>query len=255
MNEHTNFNKLNDLHKLRSLKDFELNNRIKDLAAQERKLLQSILVHIAEVDRRQLHLRMAYPSLFEYLIKEIGYSAGAAQRRIDAARLIQRVPEVANQIEAGSINLSQISKMQRICRQIKKDSGESVSSSQEREVLEKLEHQGAIKTDLILAEEFQVKIETKERKQIQRDESVRIEITFSKEEMAVLKKAQELLSHKTGGRLKETVLEMALKVVKAAEPKKKANSMKTESNSVESKFTATVAVKSTPAITTPTEDL
>ena len=71
---------------LENLKDLELNEKIKTLASQERKLTQVILLHIAEVDRRKLFLRKAYPSLFEYLVQEIGYSFGAAQRRIDAAR-------------------------------------------------------------------------------------------------------------------------------------------------------------------------
>jgi len=81
------------------------------LAAQERSITQEILEHIAEVDRRKLHLKMSYPSLFDYLTREIGYSAASAQRRIDAARLMQKIPEVSEQIKTGSINLSQISKL------------------------------------------------------------------------------------------------------------------------------------------------
>ena len=80
---------------LKQLKDTELNEKVKNLVIQERKLTQAILEHVAEIDRRKLYLSMAYPSLFDYLTKEVGYSAGAAQRRIDAARLMQRIPEVA----------------------------------------------------------------------------------------------------------------------------------------------------------------
>ena len=48
---------------------------------------------------------------------------------------------------------------------------------------------------------------------------MRLELTFSKEEMALIQKAKEILSHKTGGSLKSTVLEMASQVIKAQEPK------------------------------------
>ena len=199
--------------------DNDLNCKLKNLAVQERSLTQEILEHVAEIDRRKLYLKMSFPSLFEYMTREIGYSAGAAQRRIDGARLIQKIPEVSGEIKSGSINLSQISKMQRICRQVKKESGSSVEVEIQRQVIEKLKNQGSADTDLILAQEFQIKIETQEKKQIQRDESVRIELTFSKEEMELIKKAQELLSHQTGGGLKNTLVKMAEKVIKESQPK------------------------------------
>src|SRR6185312_13987659 len=96
----------------KNLTDSELTEKIKSLAREERELTKNIIEHIAEIDRRKTFLAMAYSSLYEYLTKEIGYSAGAAQRRIDAARLLERVPEVAAKIESGAINLSQISKLQ-----------------------------------------------------------------------------------------------------------------------------------------------
>jgi len=201
---------------LKKLENTKLNEKVKSLAVQERKLTQVILEHIAEVDRRRLFLDMAYPSLFDYLTKEIGYSSGAAQRRIDAARLIQKIPEVSEQINTGVINLAQISRLQGACRQIKKESGKAVDIVIQKDLLQKLENQSTEKTELILAQEFQIKLKTNEKKHIQRDESVRIELTFSKEEMALIKSAQALLSHKTGGTLKATFLEMANKIVKTS---------------------------------------
>lgn len=87
---------------VKMLTDNELNLTIKNLASEERKLTKDILLHIAEVDKRRLYLRMAYPSLYEYLTKEIGYSEGSAQRRIDAARLISKLPEVTNKIGSST---------------------------------------------------------------------------------------------------------------------------------------------------------
>src|SRR5437763_1098111 len=117
-----------NITEISKLKNTELNEKVKALATEERHLTKVILEHIAEVDRRKLFLGMAYSSLFDYLTKEIGYSAGAAQRRIDAARLLQRIPEVSSQIDNGSINLAQISKLQKACRVMKKGSGETISA-------------------------------------------------------------------------------------------------------------------------------
>lgn len=229
---------LSKMTELKNVNDSELNRKIKSLAAEERKLTKEILLHIVEVDKRKLYLRMAHPSLFDYLVKEIGYSAGAAQRRIDAARLMQRVPCVSNQIEKGSIHLSQISKVQKICRHLKKESGMAVGVAMQKAVLLKLENKTGEQADLILAQEFQVEIRTAEKKVIQKDESVRIELTLTKEEAELLKKAQELLSNKTGGGFKDTLLEMAERIVKSYEPKIKVIKDKPT-------FTSTVEVKKT----------
>ena len=72
-----------------------------------------------------------------------------------------------------------------------------------------------------MAQEFQIEVKATERKVIQQDESVRIELTLTKDEAELLKKAQELLSNKTGGSLKNTLIEMAERTVKSYEPKTK----------------------------------
>lgn len=225
---------------MKQITDLVLNQKIKSLAAEERSLTKEILLHIAEVDRRKLFLKMAYPSLFEYLTKEIGYSAGAAHRRIDAARLIHKVPEVSASIENGSLHLSQISKVQRICRHIKKESGKTVEVTIQKEILQKIENKNSEQTDLILAQEFNVEIKTAEKKSVQRDESVRVELTFTKEEMELIKKAQALLSNKTGGGLKDTLVEMADKIIKAHAPRTNALAINTPRGK---KSTSTVEVK------------
>jgi 5-methylcytosine-specific restriction endonuclease McrA len=201
------------------LKDHELNNKLKSLASEEQKLTQTIIEHIAEVDRRKLFLSMAYSSLFDYLTKEINYSAGAAQRRIDAARMLQKIPEVAQKIESGHLNLGQISKVQQICRQIKKESGQIVPTEIQKNVLDKIENLNSQQTDLLLAQEFKIEIKTRAKTHIQRDESTRVELTFSKNEMALIKSAQALLSHKTGGGLKETLIQLAHDILQKSTPK------------------------------------
>lgn len=242
----------------------ELDLRLKSKAAQERTLTKEILLDIVEVEKRKLYLFYSYPSLFAYLTGSIGYSEGAAQRRIDAARLLVKVPEVSEAIESGTINLAQVSKMQKICRQIKKDSGAAVQVALQKNVLKKLENKNATQTDLILAKEFNVKIAVADKKKVQQDESVRVELTFTKEEMQLIEIARALLSNKTGGGLKATLVAMAEKIVKELKPKtsidevvvsKVKNHRKTSienevtkhSSNLGSSSTATVAVKSAAA--------
>ena len=216
-------------------------NYFQNLTQHERQLTQSIIEHIAEVDRRKLFLKMAHASLFDYLTKEMGYSAGAAQRRIDAARLIRSQPQVSEQIAKGSLNLSQISKMQHLCRQIKKETGQTPTTQMQNTVLAKLQNQNGQQTDLIQAKEFNVQPKMEEKRVLQKDESTRIELTFSKEEMLILKSAQESLSNKTGGSLKEVVLELACQHLQK-QKKISQTSKPTTELALESKITSTMEV-------------
>jgi 5-methylcytosine-specific restriction endonuclease McrA len=174
---------------MKKLNNAALNQKLKSLFFEERQLTHVVLLHIIEVEARKLFLEMAYPSLFEYLVKEIGYSAASAQRRIDAARLLRQIPELGKKIEENKINLSQISTVQKLLRQKK------ISLEQKRILMEQIEYKSNRETQVILANELQLPIEREEKYSVQRDESVRIEMTFTKEEMNILEAAKASLSH------------------------------------------------------------
>ena len=83
----------------------ELNLRLEKLARSERKLTHVILLHINEVDSRDLHLKMGYESLFSYLVKALHYSESAAYRRLQAARLLKTNPKWARAITTPQKNV------------------------------------------------------------------------------------------------------------------------------------------------------
>src|SRR4051812_37338337 len=102
---------------LKFLSNEAVEQGLKGLIIRERKMLHAILLYLQEVDRRKIHLLKGYSSLFEYLTKEMGYSAGSAQRRIEAIRLLQAVPDLGEKIETGVLNLSQIGLLSQAIRQ------------------------------------------------------------------------------------------------------------------------------------------
>lgn len=91
---------------LKKITDQNLHTNLKSLVVGEREMPSEILIHIVEVQRRKLYLTFGYGSLFDYLTKNIGYSNGSAQRRIDAARLSFDAPEVIKKLESGELNLA-----------------------------------------------------------------------------------------------------------------------------------------------------
>ena len=181
--------------KLHQLKNDELNSKLKSLVHQEREILSEILHHIAEVDRRRLYLEMAYPNLFTYLTEYLGYSAGSAQRRMDAARLMRDTPNLPEKLETGELNLAQVSLLQKALRQKKRESRVSLTPQSKSELLESLCGQSLNQSAEILARELDLELKSAPQIQVQKDKSVRFEITLSEVQWQKLQKARELLSH------------------------------------------------------------
>ena len=74
--------------------------------ARESRGLAELIVFLGEVERRKLYLERAHPSLFAFCTHELGFSEGAAYRRIGAARLARRFPAVVRFIASGHVHLT-----------------------------------------------------------------------------------------------------------------------------------------------------
>src|ERR1700758_3484250 len=94
--------------KLADLSDAQLLESLKSLCGQGRKLLARLLAHLVEVEQRRLHLEAACPSMFQFCVRRLGMSEDEACRRIHAARLARRFPNLLVRIERGDLSLSTI---------------------------------------------------------------------------------------------------------------------------------------------------
>ncbi|WP_373999365.1 HNH endonuclease signature motif containing protein [Bdellovibrio bacteriovorus] len=173
----------------------ELDSKIKSLAGKERTLLKLVLLTIAEIDSCRSYLELGYSNLFDYLTKEVGYSEGSAQRRIDAARLIREIPEAAAQIESGEIKLNQISMLQKASRDLEGDRNIEVSASDKKELLNYIVNRSHSETQREIASFFDLPVIQVAKSHTQADESVRLEFTLSKDQFEKLKHAQGLIAH------------------------------------------------------------
>ena len=93
---------------LRTLEDGALLTRLEALAAQERESTADVIEHLMEIDRRETAIDLAYPSLFVYCVKRLGYSEAAAFSRIRAARAAASFPDVLSRLRAGSLHLEAV---------------------------------------------------------------------------------------------------------------------------------------------------
>lgn len=192
--------------------------KIKALAASERKITAEIIDCIREVDRLKIHLEMGYPSVMEFLVRECGYSETSALRRIDAARIVNAIPEISEDLKNGSLNLSQVSIVAQSVRQ-KEKLGDKVSLETKKELLKVVQHKRTFEVQKIAAQILDLPVMQTEKVKVQSDESVRIEFSLTKAEMEIINKAKELLGHvKPGMNVKELVVLMAERAVKEKDP-------------------------------------
>ncbi len=91
---------------LSRLADDELLRQVDSVIATQRQQLARLLLLLGELEERRLHLSRGYSSLFDFCTTALRFSEGEAFRRIAAARLARRFPEVLGQVARGEIHLT-----------------------------------------------------------------------------------------------------------------------------------------------------
>ena len=69
-----------------------------NLVRHERHVLGAIIEHLTEVEARRLYLRRGRSSLFDYAVRELGYSDAAAARNIGTVRLCGDQPSARERL-------------------------------------------------------------------------------------------------------------------------------------------------------------
>ena len=82
-----------------ALTDGALLAQTRKFAHLEHHLEVTVIDHLHEIHARRLHLRRGFSSLFDYAVRELGYSDSAASRRISAMKLCEELPEVRDGLQ------------------------------------------------------------------------------------------------------------------------------------------------------------
>jgi len=96
---------MSDQYRLVGLGNSQLLAGLSELVQQSNVLTGQLLAHLVELERRMLHLELGYSSLFSYCVEALGMSEGTAGRRVTAARVCRRFPEVFARIARGELHL------------------------------------------------------------------------------------------------------------------------------------------------------
>ena len=140
---------------IKQLSNKELLFKTKLLVQKERDIHIKVLRHLAEIDSRKLFFQQGFSSLFDYAVRELGYSEGAAYRRIKAMKLCLDLPETANRLQSGKLSLSVASQLQvffeKQNKKVKQEAREELlKKSAERNILMKEEQAGSNKQQSLI---------------------------------------------------------------------------------------------------------
>jgi len=96
-----------------TLSNSEFLHRLETLVLKEKLTTLKILQYLIEMDRHRLYEQMGYGSLFDYCIRQLGYSESGANRRIKAARCIRDFPDVYEMLVKNELDLCKVSLISR----------------------------------------------------------------------------------------------------------------------------------------------
>lgn len=175
------------------LDDQNLIQQLKYYVAEERRITCILLEHLHEVERRKLHLRLGYSSLYEFCTKSLGLSEGSAYRRISAMRLAYDVPEAKHKLLNGELSLSNAAKLQSFF--VKKKKAKQFNAEKDKQNI----IASALNTSTRECEKLLITINPQQAKpdiiKPITPEQTEIRMTVDQEFMNRLQRLKDLLSH------------------------------------------------------------
>ena len=88
-----------------------------------------LLEYLVEVDARRLYAIQSCSSLFDFVVRCLGYSRMQASERVNSARLMMKVPGVQEKIEKGELSMTAASQVYRFLN-VEKKSGKEFSNEE-----------------------------------------------------------------------------------------------------------------------------
>jgi len=174
--------------------DLQLHSKLGQLVTREREVLAEVVTCIYEMNRKKSFARLGFGSMFAYLTQFHKYSAGSAQRRIEAARLLGGTAEIES-LRTGALTLKTVSTVAVALREKQKSTGEKMAKSEVLALMVQVRDQSEAKVEQLVAEKLKLTVRTHEKRKIQSDGSVRVEFTLTAEENALIEEAKKELSH------------------------------------------------------------
>jgi hypothetical protein len=175
---------------LRHLTDETLLKDTKYLVSRERELTTKILNHLREIDKRKLYSDLGYSSLFDYCIKDLGYSESSTHRRIQSARLLDSLPGLEKKLELGILNMSNLAQAAQFFK-----ANEINNPTERKIIIKKLEGLTKKEGEKKLFTISGLEIKTRDKSKRISENKISHTIILSDEINSKLEKIRDLMNH------------------------------------------------------------
>ncbi|RYZ84933.1 MAG: HNH endonuclease [Proteobacteria bacterium] len=211
---------------LQKLSDAELLFDTRKAIKSEREATSIVVKYFREISARELYLKHACPSLFQFATEKLGYCAASAQARINAMELVVALPEVQKKIESGELSLTAAAKVQSFFRAEKK-AKKTYTEQQKLEVVQGCLSKSTREVERELAGRNPQVARLESIKPVSAD-SFELRVTISEDLEANIRKLKGLLAHSHPGMTTEdllaTLVEIGLEKLDPVRKAKRASS-------------------------------
>ena len=162
----------------------ELHETLVKLRQQEKQVTSEILEKLQQMEDQRGYLVLGYSSLFDYLVRGLGYSEATAYQRQACVRLAKEIPEIKEKIDRGVLSASAVTA---VYKHIRKK-----PTKEKRETLKAIENKSSREVRRLFAEPPRpIKIKKAEYK-----DKVYLRLELSLEQNNKIEKLKALKSHK-----------------------------------------------------------
>ncbi|RYZ78170.1 MAG: hypothetical protein EOP06_29550, partial [Proteobacteria bacterium] len=200
----------NEQRFLQKLSDAELLFDTREAIKAEREATSIVVKYFREISARELYLKHACSSLFQFATEKLGYCAASAQARINAMELVVALPEVEKKIESGELSLTAAAKVQSFFRAEKK-AKKTYTEAEKLAVVQVCLSKSTREVDRELASRNPEVSRVESVKPVGKD-SFELRITISEELEAKIRKLKGLLAHSQPTSRTEELLEMLVEL-------------------------------------------
>jgi hypothetical protein len=210
--------------KIKKMTNNQLIKHVEYLVRRERQLVECLILHLQEIQDRKLFLQMGFVSLFECLVKHFKYSESSAYARISVLKILKDVPQVAQELSTGELNLTSLTLVQSFIKKQEKQSGQKISIEEKIKYLATIKNKNTSETKQILAQiDPDIQLPTDQLRYLD-SQNVQLQITTNKNILQKIEHLKSLISHSNINPSYSEILEMSLDAAIEKIEKKKRNS-------------------------------
>ncbi|RYZ83094.1 MAG: hypothetical protein EOP06_20555, partial [Proteobacteria bacterium] len=179
--------------------DQQLHERATTLASQIRSETIRLLKILAEIESRRLFAKFASDSLFDYCVRSLKMSEGAAGRLVNSSRMLARHPDIESDIADGALTITALNSAYIFFKRETK-AGHAFCLNRQGEILESLREKSTREVErILLAHASSQDLHRKESCRQISETVVSLTITLDQVTLEKLESLKSLWSHKMPG--------------------------------------------------------